>query len=719
IWSLGVVLYELAAGRAPFDRTTASEVIALILEREPPPLTSHIREVPVELERIVSKALTKDREQRYQTAKDLLIDLQRLKHELELQATPEGSVPPVSVSAGSSGESLASTAHHPSSAEYIVSKIKMHKWGLAVSLIVGSLLVSATIGYLLLRSPSKPADRSQWVQITNLPDAVSQPALSSDGRMLTFIRGPDTFVAPGEIYVKMLPDGEPVQLTRDNSQKMSPVFSPDSSQIAYSVRGADNQWDTWLAPVLAGSPRLWLPNASGLVWSDKRKILFSEIKNNDIHMALVAADENRASGRDVYVPLSERGMAHRSYPSPDGKWVLAVEMDRALWLPCRLVPMDGSSSGRQVGPAGAGCTAAAWSPDGKWMYLNSAASGAFHIWRQRFPDGAPEQITSGPTEEEGIAMVPDGRSFITAVGLRQSSVWMHDSSGDRQISLEGYSYDPKLTPDGKRLCYRILKGASSLISDPSELRVVDLNSGRNEPLLPGFAVVGLPRHAYDISSDGQRIVVSALDHEGKSRLWLTPLSRLSPPRQIPNVQGGQPLFGPDGEIFFTAYDGASKFLYRVHEDGTGMRMVIEQPIALLQSISPDKQWVVVKLPGTEGSSTTAFPVQGGSPVKITAGGRITSGDPTVQWSPDGRHIFIPVPTALMADFSGKTYVVPLPRGQALPQVPVGGLRSEAEIAKLPGALLIDAPGVTPGSAPEVYAFLHVTVQRNLFRIPLP
>jgi hypothetical protein len=73
----------------------------------------------------------------------------------------------------------------------------------------------------------------------------------------------------------------------------------------------------------------------------------------------------------------------------------------------------------------------------------------------------------------------------------------------------------------------------------------------------------------------------------------------------------------------------------------------------------------------------------------------------------------------MADYSGKTYVVPLPRGQALPRIPVGGLRSEAEIGKLPGALLVDAPGVTPGPGPEVYAFLHVTVQRNLFRIPLP
>ena len=76
----------------------------------------------------------------------------------------------------------------------------------------------------------------------------------------------------------------------------------------------------------------------------------------------------------------------------------------AAWYRWRHFP------GQQVGPPRQ-CTFAAWSPDGEWMYFSSDAGGIFHIWRQRFPDGQPEQITSGPTEEEGIAMAPDGRSF--------------------------------------------------------------------------------------------------------------------------------------------------------------------------------------------------------------------------------------------------------------------------------------------------------------------
>src|SRR6202023_36338 len=101
----------------------------------------------------------------------------------------------------------------------------------------------------------------------------------------------------GQIYVKMLPSGEPVQLTHDDFNKMSPVFSPDGSRIAYTAV-KNRKWDTWFVPVLGGEPRLWLPNASGLVWLDKSKLLFSEIKNGFFHMAMGPGEESRDTLRD-------------------------------------------------------------------------------------------------------------------------------------------------------------------------------------------------------------------------------------------------------------------------------------------------------------------------------------------------------------------------------------------------------------------------------------
>jgi Tol biopolymer transport system component len=130
-------------------------------------------------------------------------------------------------------------------------------------------------------------------------------------------------------------------------------------------------------------------------------------------------------------------MVHHSYLSPDGRWFLAVVMGNdSNLLPCRVVSFRGATQEQTVGPPDASCTAGAWSRDGKWIYLSSDKGGKFHIWRQRFPEGRPEQVTFGPTEEEGIATAPDGKSLLTSVGIVDSTIWIHDSKGDHQLSSE-------------------------------------------------------------------------------------------------------------------------------------------------------------------------------------------------------------------------------------------------------------------------------------------
>lgn len=163
-------------------------------------------------------------------------------------------------------------------------------------------------------------------------------------------------------------------LTHDSLTKMGPSFSPDGSRVAYTATDAAFGWNTWIVPVLGGEPRLVLPNAAALTWIDRQHVLFSEIKRG-VLMAIVTAAESRMGERDVYVPTLEEGMAHRSWLSPDGKWVLFAEMDNIGWRPCRLFPFDRSSAGQIAGPHKGRCTYAGWSPDGTWMYFSADNGG--------------------------------------------------------------------------------------------------------------------------------------------------------------------------------------------------------------------------------------------------------------------------------------------------------------------------------------------------------
>ena len=182
------------------------------------------------------------------------------------------------------------------------------------------------------------------------------------------------------------------------------------------------------------------------------------------------------------------------------------------------------------------------------------------------------------------------------------------------------------------------------------------------------------------------------------------------------------MFGAEGEIFFDS----GSFAYQIREDGTGLRKVIQQSLSEFRGISPDGRWLVVMVALQQRWVTEAFPVGGGSPV------RVYDDDARLRWSPDGRLVFLSVgrPTERGASsVPGRTYILPLPAGRMFPEIPAGGFRSEAEMAQVPGVQtkeaevprvrVIESPDAVPGPSPEVYAFSRETVQRNLYRIPVP
>src|SRR5207253_3115501 len=271
VFSFGVTLYEALAGHLPFDGSTTFELMQSIIHAAPKPLAVTL---PHALQALVGKALEKDPADRYQSMRELVIDFRRIARQSEDHAA----------------------------------KAVVRKPGAAWLWIPAAVLVVVLIAAVfLLRNNSVRRSPSQYVQLTNFADSATSPTLSPDGRMMAFIRGESTFFGRGQIYVKLLPDGEPVQLTNDDLFKMSPKFSLDGSRIAYTTTADGGvTWNTWIVPVLGGQPRPFLKNAEGLTWVRPQNavtgsplVLFSEMTGRGWQMSIVSSTESRTSQQTI------------------------------------------------------------------------------------------------------------------------------------------------------------------------------------------------------------------------------------------------------------------------------------------------------------------------------------------------------------------------------------------------------------------------------------
>jgi Tol biopolymer transport system component len=705
IYSVGVVLFELSTGRMPFAAALVPKLTNAILHEAPPAPRTIAPKLSGELDRIILKCLEKDPDLRYQSAKDLAADFKRMEA-VSLRSTIGGATAvPTRVARRRPRWLLPATG------------LALFVVAILVTVFLLPRLRSGATGEQELAVPTL-----RWEQLTRFNDSAQVPALSPDGKALAFIRGDGDIggsTTRGQLWFKQLPSGDPVQLTNDVYRKQTPAFSPDGSRIYFTRVEERFTWNTYDIGLLGNpQPQLFLRNATGLNWLGNDRLLFSDI-DSGVHMGLVTSNVSRTDERKVYSPQPEIGMVHRSALSPDGKWVVLVEMDGAGWLPCRVVPFDGSSEGQQVGPRSA-CTWAQWSPDGKWMYFTAEARGSgIHVWRQRFPEGQPEQLTpSGATEEEGLAVAPDGKSLITATGTRESSVWLHDATGDHQLSSEGFAFLPTVSPDRKTVYYlQRVSGSRSYIS--GELWAADVATGRSERVLPGLVL-----SHYSISPNGERIVFTMAEGEPRSGIWISYLDRTQGPRQLTAEKADRAFFAGNDSIVFQT-NRAKSHLARLSIQ-TGAREEIDgAPALFLLSVSPDGHWASVVVAAGEGhgdrvTSVKAYPLRGGEPVPLCDNCTISFGParaqaPIVTWSPDGRFLYL----------SLRYFGMQTPRTLSLPVSARGptalnaiNLASEKEVLKLKGARLLPAGDAYPSTSPEVYAFSRYGAKTNLFRIYL-
>ena len=681
LFSFGALLYEMSTGKAPFPGDTTGVIFDAILNRAPATPSRLNPQVLPKFEEIIHKALEKDR--------DAAVPVGGGDADGSTAAEARFGIGEHGADDGSGGDRQ--RPRNRAVGKRVIFSI------VAIAVV----MAAAGGGILWYRTARHAAPAStNWQQITFFTDSAVYPALSPDGRMLAFIRGADTFFGPGQVYVKMLPDGAPVALTHDATTKMAPAFSPDGSVIAY---GTSIPFDTWEVPVLGGEAHLMLPNASSLTWIDGgKRLLFSEIKEG-IHMIVVSTDLGRGQEREVYVPQGERSMAHHAYLSPDGKSVLVVEMDRqANFTPCHVVPYEGGGPSQEVGPPKSICTSGAWSPDGRWVYLTLYVDGKFHIWRQRFPGGQPEQVTSGPTAEEGIAMAADGKSLITSVGAETGTVWIHDGNGEHQVSSEGDANGARFSADGKKLYYMMDNGQTQ----GYELWVRDIASGTTDRALPGYTM-----HDFDVCANGKELAFSKADENGHSKLWVLPLNRRSSPRQVSSTTIDDSVHClPDGDLLFRAIEGESNFLERMHADGSGRQKV--SPFAhfrFAQCVAERKVGA-----GTGGRRGRG---ESGGRYGISGGGRgsrqICLNLCMPGWDVQGESMYMQFFVAT----DQNTYVLRLRQAGGLPELPTK-VALDGEILKKMKPVAVIPHLVDSAVSTSIYAYTVNSTRRNLYRVPL-
>jgi len=691
IFSLGIVLYETIAHRLPFDGETSSDVIVSILEKEPIPLRQISPEIPVELEWIVKKALAKDREQRYQTIKDLQVDLNRLRQELDLQEKLDGLAPVLRQDAARStadatGKSTARFAPTALTSEsFIDGKGKPTTFGRRKVFIVGLAaialfsLASFYVGRKQVSQPPQPTFR----QLTFRRGAITGARFSPDGN--TIIYGAAFDGKPTELFTSRLDSLQPSSLNIQADIKS--ISSTGEMAILLDCLEDNGECvNGTLAqlPLLATTPRKLMEHVYQADWAPNGQEL-AVVRSNEGQFQLeypVGTVLYKASGRIQYMRVSPKGDKVAFVDQP----VLGDDSGSIMTVDRHGQKQTLSNGWKTEGGL-------AWSPTGDEVWFSAGKHGANELYavtssgRERLVFRAPGNVGLKDISQDGRVLLQRGIPTSRMIGFTS------DSKHERELGWFDWSTSADITADGKNLLF--YEWGSAEGGDPVVfLRTMD---GLSEPVKLGQG------KAFGLSPDGK---------------WALALRGGVPPQLVLLPTGpGEPKSLPRGDIteylYASWFPNSSQILFTGLVDPShGMRSYVQdlsgglpQPIlpegmvALL--VAPDGKRIVVYAP--EGSDGRYYlsPINGGASTPIPG---MERGEVPIQWSADGRALYVQGP----GDFSTKIYRIDLANGhrelrqEILPdQIGLIGLDPN------PGGIQITPDG-------KSYVYTYWTALRDLF-----
>lgn len=507
IFSLGVVLYEITSGMHPFRGPTAAATYAALLNEEPPSPINSNPDISPELERIIIRALEKDREMRYQTASDLRAELKRWQRARD--SSPTVSTP------------ILRTLR--------TSQLRRRARFVKTALVVTALVLVAALIFVALRSSqpreiAAPLRNLSFTQLTDQPGAEFFPSLSPDGKSVVYA---SKMSGNWDLYLQRVGGKNPRNLTNDSTaDETQPAFSPDGERIAF--RSEREHGGLFVMGATGESVKRLTDFGFHPAWSpDGRELAFSthniedpndrSLERSDIWIVNVATGEKRQlTGETV-------GDAAQPQWSPTGAriayWSRRKGGQRDLWT----IPANGGTPVPVTDDADFDWNPV-WAPDGKHLYFASDRGGQMNLWRVAINEktgavtGPLESITTPSPYAQHLSFSHDGRQAVYVSQVSSKHILKADFDPDSAVLTsepvaitQGFKHtaQPNLSPDGEWFVY------STQGDKQEDLFIIDKDG------------LGAPRQLTDDhfkdrhprwSPDGNRIVFYS-DRGGTYEAW--------------------------------------------------------------------------------------------------------------------------------------------------------------------------------------------------------